>query len=259
MNNIYEEKYFHSSIFDYDYGPIADAIIEQYHPVSVIEFGCGSGYLSKALNSRGVFVTAIDGYADPDFSGKEGIEFAKVNLNDPAAVDLFLSSLPSKYDVAICMEVAEHLQPSVSLGLIKSITSVSDVVIFSAAVPGQDGDGHINCRRRDEWHEFFYRQGFVIADTIREKIRNNMKVGLWYRLNAVDYYKKKRELSIPEYENLVKRLVAAESASASACYKNLRGLQQKSWALSLQPVKVAVKFRNFLTRILGKTSIEFEE
>lgn len=257
MSNVYGERYFKSPIFDYDYGAIADAIIDQYHPASVIEFGCGNGELTRALSNRGIFVTALDGYSNPDFFGATGIQFKNVDLNKPEAVISLLGT--AKFDLAICMEVAEHLTPNVSFDLIKSLTTVSDVVVFSAAVPGQGGDGHVNCRNRTEWHEFFLSQGFVIADTIRERIRNNTQVGLWYRLNTIDYYKKKAEMDIPEYERLVKRLLAAESMSASECYKNLRQLQQRNWALKLQPVKTAVKFRNILTKLMRKTSIEFKD
>lgn len=129
---------------------------------------------------------------------------------------------------------------------------------FSAAVPSQDGDGHINCRSRSDWYQFIKQDNFVIADTLRQHFISNPRLGLWHKLNIVDYLQKDSAFAkrIQAVE-LTERLIAAETFAASQCFHYVKHSQLREWALGLQPVKAAVQLRNMLTRMLGKTSIEF--
>ncbi len=257
MSNYYHSGYFSSSIFKYDYAAIADAIINQYHPETIIEFGCGTGDLAKALAVRGVKVEAIDGYSIPDFTGIQNIRFTKVDLNNVAATEDFLKLLGRKFDLAISIEVAEHLNPAVSESFIRWMTSMADVVVFSAAVPDQDGDGHINCRSRSEWYQLLKTEKFIIADTLRQNFTGNNQLGLWHQLNIVDYVHKDSVFAKQiDPVALIDRLIAAETFAASQCFSHVKKLQHRRWAMNLQPVKFAIQFRNVLTKALGKTSIE---
>lgn len=256
MSNYYNQEYFKSEIFDYDYSAIADAIIGQYDPKSVIEFGCGNGDLSRAFAEKGIRVEAIDGYATPDFGNNDLIRFTKVNLNNADEVEKFLASLQGSFDVAFSSEVGEHLDPAVSPLLIKWMTAVSDTVIFSSAVPEQGGDGHINCRPREYWHKIFKQHGFMIADTIREKIRDNHKVARWYRHNLIDFCRTNGALPVEEYEALVERLVRADSAASSDYYLAYRKMEFLQMVLDLQPMRLAFTIRNRIKRLMGKPVIK---
>jgi hypothetical protein len=257
MENYYNQDYFDSEIFIFDYGAIAKEIVLNYNPKNVIEFGCGGGALAKELSLLGVKVLAIDGFSNPDFSNYNNIDFIKIDLNNVDELRSFVSNASFKYDVAISTEVAEHLLPIVSGELIKSMTSVSEVVVFSAAVPMQGGDGHINCRSRLEWHNEFVKCNFQIVDTLRQNFRFNNKLGLWHKLNIIDYvsheYMNKNRF---DFNDLVDRLIEAESFAASQAYFYERKNQISTWALSLQPIKSALLFRNYLTKVFGKTTID---
>lgn len=258
MSNYYNNNYFTSQIFDYDYDAIADAIIHQYHPGSVIEFGCGNGNLSKALAAKGIIVEAVDGYATPDFTGHEGIRFTKLDLNNDATVKSFLSGLNKKFDIALSFEVAEHLNPESSAPLIGWMTSMADVVIFSSAVLEQAGDGHINCRSREFWHHLFEENQFMIADTIREKIRNNKKVARWYRHNIIDYCRLKNPYTSVDYNKLITRLVASDSAASSDYYLAYRKMEYRDQILNMQPIRFVFQLRNRIKKMLGKKPIVIE-
>ena len=257
--NYYNQKYFSSNIFDYDYAPIANAIKEQYSPKSVIEIGCGNGELSKLLSRDSIAVMAIDGYSTPDFSKDSSVKFFKVDLNDANAVKNFFTSIHQKFDVAICMEVAEHLKPEVSGQLIESMTAVSDVVVFSAAVPEQGGDGHINCQNRLFWHKLFEKNHFFLRDTIRARIRKNPKVGRWYALNTLDYTRISGVPAINDYHLLLANLVDSESEASSHFYLANRRLDHKNQLLDLGLVKAAFKFRNFIKKMMGRKALKYDQ
>jgi SAM-dependent methyltransferase len=212
---IYTSDYFQSDAFDTDYQTLALYIVEIYHPKTVADFGCGPGHLSRELAKLGVQVTSVDGYSQPDFTGLS-VEFYPLDLNDPSAIANFFQD--QHFDIAISLEVAEHLQPESSPTLINWLTKVAPVVIFSAAVPGQYTDGHINLRTRDYWHSLFTESNFLISDRIREKLRNHPSVASWYRYNVVDYVHANHP-QVPQTNEVITRLIASESAATTAYYE----------------------------------------
>ena len=79
--------------------------------------------------------------------------------------------ISDKYDLAISLEVAEHLSPSRSCGFIDDLTNLSDVVLFSAAIPMQGGTNHINEQPISYWANLFLERGFVPISCIRPKYK----------------------------------------------------------------------------------------
>jgi Methyltransferase domain len=90
---------------------------------------------------------------------------------------------PRRFDLALCLECAEHLPAHRALPLIQWLTVSADLVVFSAAIPGQGGKGHINERTPDNWNELFQRQGFGRHDVLRSKIVHDPTIPWWYRQN----------------------------------------------------------------------------
>jgi 2-polyprenyl-3-methyl-5-hydroxy-6-metoxy-1,4-benzoquinol methylase len=56
---------------------------------------------------------------------KSKINFINYDLNHFFKVD-------KKYELAICLEVAEHLNSSAAVNLVRSIINLSDTIVFSA-------------------------------------------------------------------------------------------------------------------------------
>lgn len=65
-----------------------------------------------------------------------------------------------KFDLAYSIEVGEHIPEEYAKTFVQFISSLSDFIIFSAAFPGQGGQGHINERPQEYWRDLFLLEGF---------------------------------------------------------------------------------------------------
>jgi hypothetical protein len=147
-------------------------------PKSLLDVGCGTGtWLRAGMDLGALDVLGIDGIAVPE----EQLHVARtaIELRD-------LSSpfdLGRRFDVALCLEVAEHLPESCSAGLISSIAAHSDAILFSSACPGQPGQHHVNCQWPSYWQALFNGQGYVCDDSVRWQIWDDRRIEPWYRQN----------------------------------------------------------------------------
>jgi hypothetical protein len=167
------------------------------HPKSVIDFGCCNGIWLKGFKDIGVKrVLGIDLYVPRDVLVIDQDEYIEHDLNDvPFFVD-------EEFDLALCLETAEHLKPASSDGLVESLCKASPVVLFSAAVPNQGGSGHINEEWPEFWRDIFHIHGFVVIDCIRDKIWDGppYKAPPWYCQNTLVFVK---ETELHKYPKLV--------------------------------------------------------
>jgi hypothetical protein len=92
-------------------------------------------------------------------------------------------NLGRKYDLVICLEVAEHLPDSASDLLVETLTKHGDVIIFSAAIPGQGGQNHVNEQWTSYWQNKFSKLGFYFHDVLRPLIWTNKSIEWWYKQN----------------------------------------------------------------------------
>lgn len=113
----------------------------------------------------------------------EQIRFRSIDLNQPFALD-------KPADLAMSVEVAEHLEPSSSVPFIDSITKAADTVLFGAAYLFQNGPTHINERRHTFWGKLFLERGFVAFDLFRPTVWGDERIPFWYRQNTFLYVRK---------------------------------------------------------------------
>ena len=252
--NYYTSEYFNSSIFDFDYEPIAEAIIKIYNPASIIELGCGKGDLAKIFSKKGIRVLAIDGYANPDFSESPMVEFKKFDLNDKRSYEVIKAGYYKQFDLVISTEVAEHLDSGVNEMLADTICALGKNIIFSAAVPNQDGDGHINCQPKDYWHKLFMQHGFVLQNKLRNELRMQRKVAPWYLHNLLDYSADK-SFSNNELLEIINRLVKTDSYNSSDYYLANRKYEKLLSVLDIDIIKASFNFRNLIKKLAGKKPV----
>lgn len=156
-------------------------IIKEFLEInSVVDVGCGPGQWLFAFEEKGInLVLGIDG---PHVTNEQLLinptKFQVVDLNDCKNI-----SVSQKFDLCLCLEVAEHISPENGEQLIKFLTSLSDNILFSAAIPNQTGENHLNEQWADYWIELFSYFGYKFLDVIRDKIWNDNQVNWWYRQN----------------------------------------------------------------------------
>ena len=92
--------------------------------------------------------------------------------------------LGRRFDLVLCLEVAEHLPDSSAALLVESLCRHGDVILFSAAPPGQGGAAHINEQPYEYWRTLFAARGYRMYDTVRRAIADLHEVSYWYRYNA---------------------------------------------------------------------------
>ena len=87
--------------------------------------------------------------------------------------------------MAVCLEVVEHLKPESATIICESLTSMSDLVVFSAAIPGQRGQNHLNEQYPQYWVKIFESMGYFLVDDIKLDIWENSEIEWWYRQNLM--------------------------------------------------------------------------
>lgn len=165
-------------------------LFEKYKPMSVLDVGCGLGNWAAVAKKMGVpKILGIDGY----YVNKS---LLKINQDEFIPIDLKESfDFKHKFDLVICLEVAEHLPVDSSEVLVKSLVNHSDVILFSAAIPGQGGQFHINEQWPSYWQKQFAKHDYEMIDFFRNKIWNNSQIDPWYRQNLFLVVKKGHYLS----------------------------------------------------------------
>jgi SAM-dependent methyltransferase len=157
---------------------------------SVIDVGCGVGQWGVGIEEHGVklyrgtdyripkskLLIPADQYAEFDLRSTKQFPFA------------------GKYDLVLCMEVAEHIEERFAGSLVDLLTSLGDVVLFSAAIPNQGGRGHVNEQWQHYWARLFQDRGY--KGNVIEDIRWNPNIEVWYRQNSVLYVKQNNKLEV---------------------------------------------------------------
>lgn len=155
-------------------------ILELFQPASVIDVGCGVGAWLAVFRGHGVMdVLGVDGDHVPRKMLQITEEqFLALDLRSPLRLD-------RRFDLAICLEVAEHLPPECAAVLVGSLAALAPVVVFSAAIPSQGGDDHVNEQWPAYWVERFSDVGYAAVDCLRRRVWQNESVEWWYAQNLL--------------------------------------------------------------------------
>jgi SAM-dependent methyltransferase len=168
-------------------GVMSSTIIERFSPRAVVDVGCGTGALLAAFRDKGCTVRGLE-YAEAGLRRcrQRGLDVMKFDIESETP------AFEALYDVAISLEVAEHLPASKADKYVGLLCSLSPVVICSAARPGQTGRDHVNLQPQTYWIEKFRDKGHLYdgaeAQLLSAKWHEG-RVADWYHENIMVFRK----------------------------------------------------------------------
>lgn len=147
-------------------------------PEAMLDVGTGEGWWCEAAAKLGVeHAWGLD--VEPLTEGRGAYWNAEERVPLPTLND------GDRWPLSLCLEVAEHVTPAGGAFLLAELCRVSEVILWSAAIPGQGGDGHINEQWPCYWAEGFNSLGWVMLDPFRDKLWGCADVEPWYRQNLL--------------------------------------------------------------------------
>jgi len=134
-------------------------------PETMIDIGSGSGIMTEIARRLGTNAIGIDIIAEPP-DQRHDLNSGPIDLN-------------LKADLIITIETAEHIEnESAFLQTIQNHTKQGTILVFTAAVPGQAGHGHINCQPLSYWREKLEKMGYHY-----NRVHTGL-IGEWWRYSA---------------------------------------------------------------------------
>ncbi len=161
---------------------VIPSLVKLLTPSSVVDVGCGVATWLSVVRSCGVAdVLGVDGPHVERAMLKIPVDkFAPRDLRRPLALD-------RRFDLAISLEVAEHLPAERADGFVADLVALAPIVLFSAAIPHQTGVGHVNLQWPAYWVERFAKHGYRPVDLVRNAVWLDTEVAWWYAQNTLVY------------------------------------------------------------------------
>jgi 2-polyprenyl-3-methyl-5-hydroxy-6-metoxy-1,4-benzoquinol methylase len=160
---------------------ISNSILLQFNPKSVVDVGCGTGAILAAFREKGCHVDGLE-YSEAalDYCRRRGLEITKFNIEQD---DITTVLMGQKYDVAISLEVAEHLPENIADRYVALLCRLAPIIVMSAAQPGQGGTDHVNEQPHSYWVEKFGTHKFMLDEKITNKFAE-----IWSAGRAASFY-----------------------------------------------------------------------
>jgi SAM-dependent methyltransferase len=205
---------------------VVPVLLEYVRPRSVVDIGCGTGeWLAAFGRHPGVEVLGVDGdYVRPEMLHIPADRFRVHDLCTPLRLD-------RTFDLAVSLEVAEHLPEACAAGFVSGLAALAPVVLFSAAIPLQGGTGHVNERWPEYWAGLFQEQGFAVVDCLRDRIWDAAEVEVWYKQNMLLFV---RQALLNKYPGL-------EEAHRATKANRLSRIHPDAWLYRADPRNVGLR------------------
>lgn len=157
-------------------------------PSTVLDVGCGAGAFLDAFRARGCTeVHGLDGPWSPLAGRRPDVGLVDFE-HDPA--EQWEARRPrSHYDLVLSLEVAEHLQPELADAFTEFLCRSAGSIVFSAAIPLQGGQHHVNEQWPGYWISRFAAHGFAPFDILRLALWEREEVPAWYRQNILLFFR----------------------------------------------------------------------
>jgi SAM-dependent methyltransferase len=176
---------------------ILPIVFNAVKPQSVVDVGCGVGtWLDVARKLGAADTLGFEGSWVKALPARyQGLSIEAADLEQPLHYG-------RTFDLAMSMEVAEHLSPARADSFVADLVALAPHVLFSAAVPGQGGNNHVNEQWQSFWADRFAAHGYGPRDIVRPAVRSNRGVAYWYRQNTVLYSRGYPVERSPEFDSV---------------------------------------------------------
>ena len=128
-------------------------------PSTYLDIGSGTGAMPELARYMGIDAVGVDKIAKPP------------DVRHDLATPLLLGK---KFQLVTCIEVAEHIPETYSGVFLNNVSShmeIESVLIFSAAPPGQEGDGHIHLKNASYWRTMLHNRNVYYEEMLSWKLR----------------------------------------------------------------------------------------
>jgi SAM-dependent methyltransferase len=166
-----------------NYDELCAALTDLIPFQSVLDLGCANGFLLEGMADRSKSIRGVE-------ISPTALEFVRPDLRPWVTIGSATSAgLIGEFDLVTCIEVAEHVPPAETAGLLDTIArNARHWVYFTAASPYQPGHGHINCRPQFFWINEFRRRGFGLDWNLTEELIRRIEgiqPATWIPLNSL--------------------------------------------------------------------------
>ncbi|MGA2819778.1 MAG: glycosyltransferase [Anaerolineales bacterium] len=133
---------------------IADHIVEEIRPSTVLDAGCAMGFLVEALRDRGVEAYGVD-------ISEYAIRQVQPGIRDYCQVGSITDPFPRTYDLIVCIETLEHLPAAQASQAVSNLCRHTGDVLFTSTPFDYREATHFNVNPPEYWAELFARAGFL--------------------------------------------------------------------------------------------------
>jgi SAM-dependent methyltransferase len=214
---------------------VVPLVMELVAPRSVVDVGCGDGTWLSVFYEHGITdVYGVDG----EYVDRASLEIPRERFHSH---DLCRPlPLSRRFDLAMSLEVAEHLPAEAADEFVASLVRLAPIVLFSAAAPYQGGEHHVNEQWPAYWSERFAHYNFLPVDCLRRRIWANPDVEWWYAQNVFLYVERQRL----ETDLILKRHYETAGPVPLALVHPRRFVEWVEWGLHLCGAEPSAAARN---------------
>jgi SAM-dependent methyltransferase len=183
MSRVYDPEFirYAATSSQYAASKVIPILLSALDVSSVLDVGCAGGGWLKEWKRAGIDeMLGVDG----DYVNVADLEIAPEHFTSADLGRPF--DLRTTFDLVQSLEVAEHIDEAASDVFVSNIVRhARRFIVFSAAVPGQGGEHHVNEQPYDFWRQRFAKQGYDAYDFVRPLIADDQRISFWYRYNIL--------------------------------------------------------------------------